>query len=152
MSDEHDRQAVIDAEHLKLLELGYYISAVATAFWSLFGLAYAVMGFSLGAMVKQAPSGPGAPPPEAFLWVLVVVGAVVFVAMLSVAAVKVYVGRCLSRRRFRTFCLIVAALTCVGVPYGTVLGICTFVVLTRPAVAQMFASARESMSGNGRVF
>jgi hypothetical protein len=144
VSDEHDRQAVIDAEHLKLLEFGYYISAVTTAFWSLFGLAYAVMGFSLGAITKHAPSSPEALPPDAIVWVFVVFGGVVFVAMLSVAAVKVHVGRCLSRRRSRTFCLIVASLTCVGVPYGTILGICTFVVLTRPAVAQMFAAGHLS--------
>jgi hypothetical protein len=105
------------------------------------------MGFSLGAMTKQAPSGPGALPPDAIVWVFVVFGGVVFLAMLSVAAVKVYVGRCLSRRRSRTFCLIVAALTCVGVPYGTILGICTFVVLTRPAVAQMFATGRSQATG-----
>ena len=44
MSEELVRQAIIDEEHLKLLSLGYMISAATSAFFSLFGLMYMIMG------------------------------------------------------------------------------------------------------------
>jgi hypothetical protein len=41
-----NRQSIIDEEHLKLLSLGYMISAATSAFFSLFGLMYVAMGFA----------------------------------------------------------------------------------------------------------
>ena len=47
-------------------------------------------------------------------------------------------GRFLAQRAYYTFCFVVAALECVFVPFGTVLGVFTIVVLQRPAVKEMF--------------
>ena len=58
---------------------------------------------------------------------------------LTASALIAFAGRCLRRRRRYTFCLVVAAISCAFVPFGTVLGIFTLVVLTRPGVKPMFA-------------
>ena len=44
MPEEIDRQSIIDEEHLKLLSLGYMISAGVAAFFSFFGLLYLFIG------------------------------------------------------------------------------------------------------------
>ena len=44
----------------------------------------------------------------------------------------------LGQRRSHTLCLVAAALSCVFMPFGTLLGVCTFVVLLRPSVAPLF--------------
>lgn len=53
MSDELSRPSIIDEEHLKLLSLGYMISPGTTAFFSLFGLVYAVMGIVISKFPSQ---------------------------------------------------------------------------------------------------
>jgi hypothetical protein len=50
-------------------------------------------------------------------------------------------GRAIRRRENYTFCVIVAALSCMLMPFGTVLGVLTIVVLMRPSVKEMFGRA-----------
>jgi hypothetical protein len=57
---------------------------------------------------------------------------------LSLAALLAVAGRRLKQRRSHTFCLVVAGLTCMNMPLGTVLGVFTLVVLTRPGVREAF--------------
>ena len=47
-------------------------------------------------------------------------------------------GRNLARRRRYTFCLVMAAIMCLFMPFGTVLGVFTLVVLMRPSVKPLF--------------
>jgi len=44
----------------------------------------------------------------------------------------------LRKRKHRTFLLVMAALSCLSIPYGTILGIFTFMVLQRPAAKKLF--------------
>ena len=64
----------------------------------------------------------------AFAWVLAVLLAVT--------------GRKLSQQRGHTFCFVVAILECLWMPLGTILGVFTLVVLTRPSVKALFEANR----------
>jgi hypothetical protein len=141
MNDELAQQAVIDDEHLKLLSIFYLVSAGLTAFFSFFGLFYAAMGGFIGYALTHAPqaqTGPGGPPPEFLGWIFAVIGCAIFVFGMTMAILKFYVGRCLKRRTSRTFCLVIAAISCLEFPYGTALGVFTFIVLGRPSVMRLF--------------
>ena len=48
------QQAVLDDEHLRLLTIGYYVSAAVTAFFSMIGLVYAAIGFFVGTAASHA--------------------------------------------------------------------------------------------------
>lgn len=48
-------------------------------------------------------------------------------------------GRKLKRRTSRTFCLVVAGLECILMPFGTVLGVFTLIVLSKEPAKQLFA-------------
>ena len=50
----------------------------------------------------------------------------------------VLAGRNLARRRRYLFCQVVAGVGCMFMPFGTVLGVFTLVVLSRPAVRNLF--------------
>ena len=55
----------------------------------------------------------------------------------------------LLRRRRRIFCMVMAAITCVFVPFGTMLGVCTIVVLKRPSLRETFdVAASTSAAGS----
>jgi hypothetical protein len=141
MSDELSRQSIIDEEHLKLLSLGYMISAATTAFISIFGLMYAVMGIVMSEFISHQ-QGEGATPnqaPPAFVgWFLTGIGTGVFLVMVIFAAAKLRTAFCIKRRTSRTFCMVVAGFSCLGIPYGTALGVLSFVVLGRDSVARLF--------------
>lgn len=141
MSDELARQAVIDDEHLNLLSIFYMVSAGLTALFSFFGLFYAAMGGFIGYALTHAPqaqTGAGGPPPEFLGWVFAAIGCGIFVFGMTMAILKFYVARCLKRRTSRTFCLVIGAISCLEFPYGTALGVFTFIVLGRPTVTEKF--------------
>ena len=137
--DEPARQDALDAEHLRLLVLGFRISAGISAFFSLFGLLYVGLGVAMATFLPRLPQGHGAPPPAFVGWIMGAFGGVFFVLFLAMGALKLWTARCLDRRRSRTFCQVVAVLCCLGVPYGTILGVFTLIVLGRSSVANLFA-------------
>lgn len=143
MNEDPGRQAAIDDEHLKLLSIGYMIAAALTACFSLLGIFYAVMGGAIGYAVShsvavQSQTTQGGPPPAVIGWIFAVIGFGIFALMVTMAILKFLVARCLKRRTSRTFCMVIAAISCLEVPYGTVLGAFTFIVLGRQSVVRMF--------------
>lgn len=135
--DEATKQAIIDDEHLKLLRLGYFVSALMTFFFSLMGLMYAGMGALMFSLPVKAEEGP----PDAFVWAFVGLGVTITVFMIAFGVAKLYVAKGLRERKYRTLCFVVATLCLFGVPYGTLLGVLTWMVLSRPSVAEAFGVA-----------
>lgn len=127
-------QDIIDNEHLRLLRIGYFISAAQTAIFIPIGLLYAGMGV----IFAQLPSSGAAPPPTFVTWMFGLFGAV-FAGIAAVGAtLKLLTAIRLKERRSRVMCLIAAGLSCIEMPYGTVLGIWTFMVLGRASVRRQF--------------
>ena len=60
---------------------------------------------------------------------------------LTLAVLILAVGRSLSRRKRYNFCLVMACVECLFMPFGTALGVFTIVVLNRPSVKQSFGAA-----------
>jgi hypothetical protein len=148
MPDEIVRQTMIDEEHLKLLSLGYMISACATSFFSLFGLFYVFMGVIMSATFSRMPKPPGGTgqePPAFIGWFFAGIGLAFLLVLISLALLKFRAGVCLRRRTSRTFCMVVAGITCLGIPYGTALGVFTFIVLGRESVTRLFNSPAASL-------
>lgn len=139
MSEGQLRQSIIDQEHLRLLSIGYTVSASTNVLFSVFGLLYMFMGVFLTTLVSHMPGRPGQDLPPEFIGMFFgVIGFSIFAIMLGFAALKFLAARRLKQRRSRTFCYIVAIITCFSVPFGTILGVCTFLVLSRPSVTQLF--------------
>jgi hypothetical protein len=140
MPDELLRQTIIDEEHLKLLSIGYMISAATSAFFSLIGLMYMFMGIFMGAVISHQAevASKGQPPPAFIGWLFGAIGLGMFLFLIGMAAAKFRTALCLKRRESRTFCMVVAGISCLEVPYGTVLGVLTFMALGRNSVEQLF--------------
>jgi hypothetical protein len=125
-----------DAEHLKLLTIFHYVVAGITAVFSSFGLLHVVMGIAMA--TGGFDDSHGHPPPEAFGWMFAGVGCAFVGAGWALAAVIFLAGRWIARRRHHTWCLVVAGLSCLLMPFGTVLGVFTLVVLMKPQVKALF--------------
>ena len=127
-------RSIIDAEHIRLLRIGYFISAGQTAFLIPFGLMYAGMGFFTASF---APSS-GAHGMSWVSWIFGIFGGVFAVLGVVFTALKVLTAIRLKERRSRVLCMVTAGISCLEVPYGTALGVMTFIVLSRPSVRQLF--------------
>ena len=147
MSEDDTRQSIIDEEHLKLLSLGYMVSAGITAFFSLFGLMYVFMGIMMSSFfshMSETAANAGEQPPAFIGLVFACIGLAIFLCMIAMAVAKFLVARYIKRRKSRIFCMVVAGISCLEIPYGTFLGILTFVVLERASVARLFSSETAS--------
>lgn len=132
---------VQDAAHLNLLGIFHYVVAGITALMSLFPVIHLAVGLAI--VTGQMPDmqvRPGQPDPAWFGWVFVAVAGVMILTGLTFSVLLAYAGRCLQRRRRYTFCLVMAAISCAFMPFGTVLGVFTLIVLSRPTVKPLFLS------------
>ena len=142
-----ERQAIVDGEQLRLLSICYIVYGAFNAFFSLFGLLYATMGVFLAEFASRIPPQPNqAPPPEIFGLFFGIIGFGIFALMVTLAVLKFVVAKRLSQRRSRTLCLVVAGLSCLGIPFGTALGVFTFLVLLRPSVIRLFDASASPTS------
>lgn len=133
---EPDSQEVKDNEHLRLLRIFYFISAAQTALFIPLGLFYAGMGLLF--LRTPAGTGPGAAAPWMMSGIFGVLGLSFALFFAIGAGLKLLTAIRLKERRSRTLCLVTAGLTCMEVPYGTALGVMTFIVLGRDSVRRQF--------------
>jgi hypothetical protein len=138
------RQSIIDEEHLKMLSVGYVVSAGFCAFFSLFGLLYVFMGIMMNATFSHLPETAAKPvpqpPPAFFGWIFICFGLALFLLAIGMAAAKFRTAWCIKHRKWRVFCMVIAGLGCLEFPYGTALGVFSFIVLGRDSVVQLFSS------------
>jgi hypothetical protein len=127
-----------DTEHLQLLAIFHYVVAGVAALCSFFPLLYSVIGGFL-LYAAQHPGPNNQEPPPVFLgWIFIAVGAVFFLAGITMAICILIAGRCLSRRKGYSFALVIACIECLFVPFGTILGVFTIVALSRESVKALF--------------
>ena len=124
-------------EQLRLLSVFHYVVAGLAGLFSLFPLVYVGMGVFF--LVGSFPStGHGAPPPPFIGWFMIGLGTIMMLFGLGYVALMIIAGRSLARRRRHTLCLVAAAFSCMFMPFGTVLGVFTIVVLLEPEVQTLF--------------
>ena len=142
MPEEIDRQSIIDEEHLRLLSLGYMISAGIGAFFALFGLLYLLIGIVMSiALSHVADTAKVGQPPPAFIgWMFAGLGLVFLLLGGGIGFARFWAGRCVKQRKSRTYCMVIAAIGCLEFPYGTALGVLSLMVLGRESVVKQFTA------------
>jgi hypothetical protein len=135
-----DAQADQDAQHLNLLSIFHYVVAAMMALWACFPILHFVLG---AAMVFGAfgAGKPGEPSPAWVGWFFMLFAAAWILFGWALAIATFIAGRSLAKRKWRVFCLVMAVLMAVTcMPFGTVLGVFTIIVLVRPSVQEAFAA------------
>ena len=121
---------------MRLLSIGHYVLAGITALFALFPVIHLVIG--IGMLFGLLDGGQAA---DRLFGLLFIAIALVMISLgLAMAAALVWGGRNLARRQRHTACVVVAALACMMMPLGTVLGVLSIVVLMRPGVKDAFDS------------
>jgi hypothetical protein len=152
-------EQIIVRERLRLLAIGFYVKgAVGAAVVSFFLLHFFMfLGFSFmpesawnpspksattaqSLSVSPSPSprpvNPG-PPVAMFRIFAAVIGFIILLGW-TFGALTIYAGRCVHNRTHRVFILVMAGLNCALIPWGTLLGVATFMVLQSPTGRREF--------------
>ena len=135
MSHAPDIQQILDDEHLRILSICYCVYGAFTALLAFIPGIYVVLGI---VFISVGRWGDRHAPPAFLGWILIIVGLTAMAFMGILAALKAYTGWCITRRKNAAFIQVTAAICCLGIPWGTVLGIFTFIVLSRPSVKRQF--------------
>jgi hypothetical protein len=126
-----------DADQLRLLSIFHYVVGGLLAFFACIPLVHLALGLLM--VFNPHFFGPAKDPPPPFLgWFFVIFAGVFILAGWIMAALVAWAGRCLQRRHHCTFCFVMACIACVFMPFGTVLGVFTIIVLHRPSVRMLF--------------
>jgi hypothetical protein len=126
-----------DIEHLRLLTIGHYIAAGITALFACFPLIHLSIGLML---LTNPPTGPEGEqfPSQMFGLMFALFGGALILGGWTIAALTFAAGRSIKARKRHTFCIVVAAISCAFFPLGTILGVFSILVLSRPSVKVMF--------------
>jgi hypothetical protein len=131
-----------DTEQLNLLAIFHYVVAGLAALFSFFPLIYTTIGVIFIFAARHGTAKPGEElPPEFLGWIFAVVGLLLFVIGIVMAICILIAGRSLALRKRYTFALVIACIQCLFVPFGTILGAFTIVVLSRESVMGLFSGA-----------
>jgi len=127
-----------DDDHLNLLATFHYIVGGLGALFACFPLIHVFIGMMMILQPEFMAGKEGSAPP-AFMGFLFAGIGIVFVLLGWAAAICTIVsGRMLARRRHRMFSFVMAAFLCMFMPFGTVLGIFTIIVLSRESVRRLY--------------
>jgi hypothetical protein len=126
-----------DEEHLRLLSIFYYVIAGFNVMGACFFGVYIILGiFALVAPFTMGAPGSHSDDIPAIVFIIIGLCGSLFIAAL--AGLNIFVGRSLSRKKLYSFCLVMAGISCVFFPLGTVLGVFSLIVLARPTVKALF--------------
>jgi hypothetical protein len=139
-------QSSRDREQLKLIEIFHYVMiGLAVGGMAFLGMHYLVMSTAMESMSKnpqfqqQLQQQGGLPFDPAmffrgFIWFYLFMG----VWGLASLVANLASGLCIRTRKYRFFSMIVAGFNCINIPFGTALGICTLIVLTRSSIPTLY--------------
>jgi len=139
-----EQQKRKDVEHLRQLAIFHFVGAgLAVLGIGFLGLHYMIFS-TIFADPKVFANARGGPPPEqllVFFRVFYAVGALWFILS---GVGNVLSGLYLRQRRNKTFSMVVAGFNCLYVPLGTILGVFTFIVLSRDSVSELYETPATS--------
>ena len=125
-----------DQRHLELLSIFHYIVGGVMALFACIPLIH----FSIGLVLISGAIGNnnGSTPPQWFGIIFAIMGGAFFIIGEAIAALVIYSGSQLKKRTKYMFSFVLACIMCMFMPFGTVLGIFTIIVLSRESVKKMY--------------
>ena len=132
-----------DDRNLGVLSILNYVYAGFIGMVGLFFTLYIVMGAFMvgaGALDSAKGSGGGAVAGATIGGFFIVFGGAIVLIASILAALHIVSGRYLTKRKGHTFITVVACLSLLSMPFGTLLGIFTLILISKPHIKATFTS------------
>ena len=124
-------------QHLHILSIFHYVVGGLTALFACFPIFHLLMGLAM-LTGKFGPAPDEEFPFQLFGLMFTLIPAAIILTGWVLAGCIVAAGYFLSKRSRYTYCLVMAGVECIFIPFGTVLGVFTIIVLIRPEVKALF--------------
>ena len=126
-----------DLEHLKLLGIFHYIWGALACVVGLIGVVYVLIG--IVALNSPASSSEDSASPAVLGGIFIGIGIFLFLVCEIYGILTIMAGgKYRKHQGGYWFCFVLAVITCLNVPIGTVLGVFSIMVLNRPTVKALF--------------
>ena len=137
-----------DLEHLRLLSIFHYVVAGLIALFACFPIIHLVIGLTF--LTTDFPQKPGEPefPVRLFGLMFTIIPLIIILGGWALAILTFIAGRKLSKQQSYMFCFVIAGVLCIFMPFGTVLGVFTILVLMRDSVKVLFNGQNFSPTAN----
>jgi hypothetical protein len=130
-----------DTEQLNLLAIFHYVVAGLGALCSFFPLLYTTIGVIFIFAARHRTAKPDEDlPPEFLGWIFAVLGSLLFLMGIAMAICILISGRSLALRKRYSFAFVMGCIECLVIPFGTILGVFTIVVLSGESVRVLFST------------
>jgi len=164
---ETEEQLIV-RDRLRWLAIGFYVKGAMCAIFVSFLIFHFVfmLGFSFmpesawnpppkpativqspGKLPSLSPTPTPAPinpaPPVFILRIFAALIGMIILLGWTLGGLTIYAGRCLQKRTRRTFIYVMAAVNCPFLPWGTLLGVATFILLQTPVARREFGLLAE---------
>jgi len=126
------------SDQLRLLSIFHYIFGGLTGLLSCIPLIHIVLGIIFLLFPDQMTSDSGQTPPAWFGWIFIIIGTFVMALGWTFTIFVITAGRSLAKRKRHTLCVIIGAISCIFFPLGTILGVFTLIIITKPEVKELF--------------
>ncbi len=125
-----------DLSHLKTLAICHWVWGGLTILGSSVFIIHIVMGIM---MLSGAFGGKGSQaPPEIIGWAFIGIGSCLVIGGWALGIATICSGFYLNKQKKKFFSMVVAGINCALMPIGTVLGIFTFLVLSKPTMKEIY--------------
>ena len=126
-----------DLEHLRLISLFHYIVGGIGVLFACFPLIH--LGVGIAFLIGDFNRASDGNNPQEWVGILfIVMGGLFFLIGQALAWLTVYSGMQIKNRKKYTLSFVVACVMCMFVPFGTILGVFTIIVLSRESVKQLY--------------
>jgi hypothetical protein len=129
-----------DEQYLHIIAIFHYVVAGIAALFACFPIFHLTIGIG---MMTGSFLGAEIPPEDAWIFPIfglffTIIPGMIIVAGWAYAICMALAGYFLHQRQRYMFCIVMAAISCTFMPFGTVLGVFTIIVLVRPSVKEAF--------------
>lgn len=133
-----------DEEHLRLLSIFHYIIGGITAVGACFPIIYIIIGIiMLLVPEKMFETQVDLTAIRIMAWFFIIFAGLFVLLGWAFAVCAILTGSFLARKKHYTFCFVIAVVDCLWVPFGTILGVFSIIVLIRPSVKELFTTKIE---------
>tara|TARA_R110000850_G_scaffold9033_18_gene33361 strand:+ start:397 stop:828 length:432 start_codon:yes stop_codon:yes gene_type:complete len=126
-----------DEQNLKLLSIFHYVLGGMAGLFALLPIFHLIIGLVF-VLMPESFDGEGKQEAAVVGWIFIVSASVIILIGWMFAAFIIMTGRAIAQRRRYHFCLVMAGIECLFMPFGTVLGVFTIIVLVRDSVKGQF--------------
>lgn len=129
-----------DIDQIKILAIFHFIVAGVAGLFACFPIFHLLMGISMlagGFFPETAPADTPFPFGIFALMFTLIPAAIIFLGWAFAISLAVS-GYFLLKKQHYLFCMVMAGISCIFTPFGTVLGVFTIIVLMRPSVKELF--------------